>query len=377
MNEKQQTMYNDLIKLVNENEAFTFKDHYITGSMFRIFNYRLASYTDFLEPHALECRGHMFEIDEQGNAIRLACMPMEKFFNHLENPFTENVSFSGVRNIMAKEDGSLISSYIADDKLMLKTKGSLESSQAIESLNWLCRPENDKLYAEIEQLAKEGFTVNMEWTSPYNRIVLGYEKEFLTVLNIRCNNTWVYFDKENIEKEYPTIAEYWVNDIIETMPDINKFIKAIPKMEGIEGFVIRLMTGQLVKFKTEWYLVRHKAKDSINAPKRLLEAIIYEAVDDIKVLFHDDHTALEIIDNMIAEVEPKYNHMIATVEKFHEVNKELDRKSYAIKAKGLDDGYMPLYMNEYIGRENDYKHFVMRNVDKFINVDDNKGEVSC
>ncbi|UQJ95715.1 RNA ligase 1 and tail fiber attachment catalyst [Klebsiella phage CPRSB] len=33
------------------------------GTPVRIFNYRMASYTDWLKPGALECRGIMFEMD--------------------------------------------------------------------------------------------------------------------------------------------------------------------------------------------------------------------------------------------------------------------------------------------------------------------------
>ena len=72
--------------LVETNEAFYYKDFTKENSIYRIFNYRLASYTDFQLPGALECRGTMFEINEDGEPIRLASLPMEKFFNLNEVP---------------------------------------------------------------------------------------------------------------------------------------------------------------------------------------------------------------------------------------------------------------------------------------------------
>lgn len=62
--------------------------------------------------------------------------------------------------------------------------------------------------------------------------------------------------------------------------------------------------------------------------------------------------------------------MIHTVETFYEDNKHLSRKDYAIKAQSMNDGYMPLYMNMYIGRDVDYKGFAKKNFKMFI------GEVS-
>ena len=80
MNEFQTKLYNELLELTGTNEAFFFKDQVLDDITYRVFAYRLASYSDFLLPSALECRGIMFEMKD-GNPIRLAAMPMEKFFN--------------------------------------------------------------------------------------------------------------------------------------------------------------------------------------------------------------------------------------------------------------------------------------------------------
>lgn len=88
MNKYQLQMYNDLMNLVSNSDVFYFQDFEVDGHTYRIFNYRLASYTDFMQPSALECRGHMFEIvggdkcsSQYDSPIRLATLPMQKFFN--------------------------------------------------------------------------------------------------------------------------------------------------------------------------------------------------------------------------------------------------------------------------------------------------------
>ena len=127
MNRYQNTLYRDLLTLVEESEAFYYKDFQLADRWYRIFNYRLASYSDFLKPGALECRGIMFEIEpEHGAPKRLASLPMEKFFNLNENPFTMGLDLSTIIDFELKADGSLMSSYWHEDGeatwLMLKSK---------------------------------------------------------------------------------------------------------------------------------------------------------------------------------------------------------------------------------------------------------------
>ena len=87
------------------------------------------------------------------DVIRLAALPMQKFFNVNENPFTMDLDMNDVEGIDLKADGSLISTYLhnvsqdtynRDDVLRLKTKGSLESDQALAAMKWLDLPENSK-----------------------------------------------------------------------------------------------------------------------------------------------------------------------------------------------------------------------------------------
>ena len=369
MNNEQKIIYNNLIKLSSENEAFYFKDFTIDKTIYRIFNYRLASYTDFLSPSALEARGIMFEIINE-KPIRLVARPMEKFFNYRENPFTENIDFSNSKQIMLKEDGSLISSFIHDDALYLKSKGSVDSEQANDSLFWLRKEENEELYHDISDITKLGYTINMEWTSPKNRIVIGYETERLVILNIIKNDTGEYANLKELGQFFTKFTEYVVHDYLDYVnanyDNITDFIEQIKDEKDIEGYVIRTNADQIVKIKTEWYLTLHHVKDSINSRKRLFNAIITESIDDALSMFHDDALLVKQINDLVSEVEPKFNHMIQSVTDYYEENKNLTRKEYAIKAQGLNDGFMSLYMNIYIGTKNDFKKFALKNYKIFI-----------
>ena len=353
-----------MVLSLSENDAFFHKDHVLDDVTYRIFSHRLSSYSDFLLPSALESRGIMFSIKKNGEPNKLVSRPTEKFFNYLENPFTEDVDFSKTKRVMTKEDGSLVSTFLHKSKVRLKSKGSLESEQAVDSTEWLYQSD---LLETFNNMNLELFTIDMEWTAPHNRIVLGYEEAGLIILGMRNNETGERLDVHEIIGELsPEFDSRIVVDHSEAIDDVGAYVALIPQMEGIEGFVLRLEDGQQLKIKTEWYLSRHRAKDSINNPKALFKAIIGQDIDDIMVLFHDDEVALKIIRDMQELVIPKFNHMIVTVEKFYENNKHLDRKEYAIKAQGLNDRLMSLYMNLYIGRDNDYTVFSQKNYDMFI-----------
>jgi T4 RnlA family RNA ligase len=363
-------LYNNLMALCEpEDSPFSFKDHEMLGDTYRIFNYRIATYTDFCKPDALECRGIMFRMI-LGAPVCISSRPPKKFFNLNENPFTLNINPHSIVEFMVKEDGSLISSYIVGDgSLGLKSKASLNSDQAIAAMTWLKHPDNFDFCEEVIELTLSGYTVNMEWVAPENRIVLPYQRPALVVLNIRNNETGLtlYWDQTYGKPDLP-----WVK--AEPAYDgefAARFLNEIPAMVDIEGFVARLDNGDLVKIKTDWYLHLHLTKDSIVIPRRLFECVVTEASDDLKSLFSTDPWALNKIKEMEDFVKPKFNHMVSVVESYYSENKDLSRKDYAIKGQKELGPYFSLGMDRYLVEQGirrsgpDYKEFAIKNYKTF------------
>lgn len=407
MNEYQTKLFEDLMRLCEEREAFYFKDFEVDGYVFRIFNYRLASYSDFCEPGALECRGIMFRMDgDQPHS--LAALPMEKFFNLNEvssdiNTLAENLVMLGrlsedvfnygkivtmkefdrvveeqglealrdffpfigpfdlskIVEAEVKSDGSLISTYMVGGKLFLKSKGSVSSDQALSAMGWL--QSQPKLHHELVDMTQMGYTVNMEWVGPNNRVVLPYDDAELIVLAIRNRETGEYVERDqlfNLMMETEEIERRWSNKMV--VKNWAHWIEnVVPNETGIEGYVVRFEDGVRVKIKTPWYLALHHTKDSINSPRRLFEAVLEEATDDMKSMFYDDPQAIAMIEEMEVFVEEKYNHMVDTVERFYERNKHLERKEYAILGQQeLEKMFFGLAMSKYTGKSVDYKAFL-------------------
>lgn len=350
------TLFEQLMDLCESSDAFYFQDHVLDERNYRIFNYRLCSYTDFLKPSAIECRGIMFEINSQGGMLRLAARPMAKFFNLGECPITMNLNLQAVDSIEHKMDGSLITSYIHNNQLRLKSKGSLSSAQAQQAESWIKTvPE---LYDAVLLATLENYSVNMEWCSIENRIVISYAAPSLTVLNVRNMVTGAYMSRHDMLQRF---GGYVVPNLV--VNDSEIFINSISAItEDIEGYVARI--GDLwFKIKTQKYLSLHHLKDDIANPKKVAQVIVDEGIDDFKAAFHSDTVLIELITRMEVLVSSVYNHITATVTDFYTANKHLDRKSYAIKGQSEMGNYFSLCMAKYIGREMSVKEYIMKNFD--------------
>lgn len=364
---RQQTLFDNLMQLVNTNEAFYFVDHVLNGVTYRVFTYRLASYTDFLNPDALECRGHMFRLNSDGAMDALVSLPFEKFFNLNENPMTMDLDLSGVNFVHDKRDGSLISTFTHEGMVCLKSKTAIASDQALDATRTM---NQDTRFAEfVQDMVENDYTVIMEYTAPDNRIVLPYQERELKILGIRDNKSFAYVDYDSL---YAEIPEYMVDDhTFMVGENVADFIADIPNMKGIEGFVIGLLNGQRVKIKTDEYLSLHRAKDSINSNKRLFEVCLNDASDDLRSLFFNDAYTLNRIAEMEQVVGHAYNSLVKSVEAYYNDNRVLDRKSYAIKGQQeLDRLAFNLAMMKYVGKEPDYKGMLLRNFTNFVKDND-------
>lgn len=355
-------LYNDLIALCASNEAFYYIDHYLEGddAPYRIFNYRLASYSDFLIPGALECRGHTFRVSPTYGS-QLVSLPMEKFFNVGENPFTMDLDWSKVVRVDDKLDGSLISTVQVGNDYILKSKGSLSSDQAKAATAWLALDENVDMRRLLTIATISGYTANMEWTAPDNQIVLGYDDARLRILNLRSRITGQYLNKDEIDG----FQDLWVDMFDEVVDDA--WIENARKKVGIEGYVLWFENGLKAKLKTDWYCDLHLQKEQVTNPRRLFESVLMERSDDLKTLFVNDPLSVARIESMEVFGKTLYNRLHKLVDEFYQSNKHLDRKDYAIKGQAelKKDGVFSQAMNLYLGKDIGLKEHLVKNFKAF------------
>jgi T4 RnlA family RNA ligase len=360
-------LYDDLCELVCTNEAFYYVDHVLNDVKYRVFTYRLASYSDFLEPGALEARGIMFRLTEHDGYDGLVSLPFEKFFNLGENPMTMDLDLSEaeIEFIHEKRDGSLITTYIHDGMICLKSKTAVASDQALDASRYLNA--NSSLCDGIAPYINDDYTVIFEYTSPTNRIVLPYQEDELKILAVRSNITGEYVSYDDLYNN--DLGEFMTTDCTDLfdISDMDVVVEQIREMKGIEGFVIGLKTGQRFKIKTDEYFSLHRAKDSIQSDRRLFEVALNGATDDLRTMFHDDQFTLDRIERVEKIAVTVYNRIVSSVEQYHTDNSHLVQKDYAINGqKELDRVAFHLAMHLFHGKTPDYKRMIMNNVDEFL-----------
>lgn len=333
LTKNQKTLFNQLMKLCNETECFYFIDQKtVMQTHVRIFNYRMASYSDWLKPGALECRGIMFAMDGD-TPVKLVSRPMEKFFNYAEVKAWEALKEAPVTigdtvvDVMIKEDGSLISTFCDSGYLGVKSKASVQSEQAMDAMSVI--QSNRALFDRLTELVVDGFTVNMEYVAPTNRIVIGYQDPAVVILNIRNNDTGEYVPYQDIFAD-AVLRPYLVEREKIEITDLDAFIADAYTKEGFEGYVIKTNKG-FIKAKTNWYVNLHRTKDSITNNKDLFLNIVENTVDDLKQLFLDDVYSLKKIDAFETLFLDSLNNLSAKAFKAIEDTKGLSRKDYAIK----------------------------------------------
>lgn len=376
ISERQLEIYNNLLKYTQTGETFYIADQMWDGVKYRIFSYRLGGYMEFMQPDALEGRGIMFELDANDQPVRLAARSMHKFFNLNENPSTMNLNTdqSNISIVMDKVDGSLISTWIDQHgKLQLKSKTSLTSDQVQMAWKAIMSDPGVKFgggghmsFLDILlEVTTNGATVNMEYVGPDNQIVIGYAESAVRVLNWRDRETGEYELAMHYWDQHPFFL--WAGGAREVGFDL----KTLDDAKGIEGVVVVLQSGEWFKLKTPWYAALHKTKDSINSPRKLFECIVSEAADDLKALFHADPVSIAKIEDMEKKIVWKYLNVVRVVCEYYNGNKDLDRKSYAIKGQQmLDRELFGLAMTKYLGREVDFKEWAIKHYDYFGVKDD-------
>lgn len=369
------SLFDNLMNLCSDdNNTFFFVD--TTSSMqskFRIFSYYIASYSEWLKPDALECRGIMFELDDNNNPIRIAARPPKKFFNLFENPFTEDIKDDQVGLAFKKEDGSLISSFIDKGELFLKSKGSLFSQQVLDSQKWLYDERRKPLLECLKWYAENGITINMEWVSPDNRVVLTYDEPRLIILNARNNITGEYIDLEDLVKDQ-IVNQYMVdNHPFET---INELIKEVQELKDQEGYVVYDAKGAepVFKIKCPWYVHLHSVKSSVSSDKNLWEAVAEGVSDDIKALFETDKASLDRIAKFESIYKKQFSFVYKTTTEIYNKLRGSSRKDYAIESQSIlnEIGYpqlfnivMRLYLN---GPDESIVDLIKDHLVKFIDV---------
>lgn len=263
--------------VVAEREGYTVINYVV--AMQDTFDMYAAGYDGPLSTYSIsgairrECRGLIF--DREG---RIMSRPFHKFFNVNEREETQThaIDMSQPHVIMEKMDGSMIRPILVDGHLRLATKMGV-TNVAMQAEEWLAAQPG--AYGELQREYLRAMVVFhttpiFEWVSPFNQIVLAYEKADLVYLGARDNLTGEYmFD---VAAPFTQVARYGSVE-----GNITDYIARQREAEGREGDIIRFADGHMLKVKNDWYVRIHKTVERITFDRNIVNLIINEEVDDV------------------------------------------------------------------------------------------------
>jgi RNA ligase len=284
------------------------------------------TFTGENEEYAKECRGITF--DENGY---ISSRTMHKFQNVGENEFTQFdvIPWDDIYRVTDKRDGSMITFVSVNGEVVGKTKKTFTSAEAIAATKLL--KANPTQLAWVEYLLANHITPTFEFTSPRFPIVLQYEKDELTLLQVRKNVTGEYavFTDENdfyFESEkgnqvqrvyvspFPVVKSLFSQFVVDGKFDAQGLIELAKTETGIEGWIVQARNGAMWKVKTKWYCDLHHAVTFVRW-RDIAKAVIDETSDDLKAAFSlvgKDIQPIVKVENTIAKEIADYKQLLAT-----------------------------------------------------------------
>ena len=313
-----------------------------------------------------EARGITFASMDAGfRPGQIISRPLHKFFNlnEREETLAHRLDWSKVVRVMDKRDGSMIHSVISGlrQELRFKSKKVFDSDVAIAAGKFV--EQNVSYQSFCKQLhAGTGATPIFEWTSPNNRIVIGYESAQLKLLHIRDNVSGKYWSYDRLKR----VADYYNIPLVDEVNEFNSFeelVEAAKTRENTEGWVIQFEDGEMVKVKTEWYMKRHRAMTFFRE-RDIAVLLLDEELDDVKAMLAGDGIDITPILNVETKFANDMRSIIDGVDLIYRAHKDMSAKDTAAVLKGHP--LFGLVMSKHNGKQPNYrqyfeKHYLKQN----------------
>ena len=317
--------------IVENNDAFYRADRVVEGQEVAIYDYRLASISDFVDNEAFEMRGLCFVKNSEGKWERNILM--NKFFNYSQTIgwMPEDLDNKKIIRVQDKLDGSIISFVkFSNGKVRAKSKTSFESDQAKMAQEFFDNNKNLQKY--IEYCLNRNLVPIFELIGYENTIVLNYDVPYkLVLLQIRREDG-TYLEKD----EMISLAQIFDIEVAEdyklfTLKDL---LEKKETDEGYEGFVVTFEDSQMAKIKLDWYLSLHGLIGPDAFRENLLVKTILDGnIDDVISALAPGGKKDKIIE-MQEKVTHKFNHLVLEFKSlrgsyYNEFSE--NRKEFAIK----------------------------------------------
>jgi hypothetical protein len=292
-----------------------------------------------------------------GEMIILSC-GFFRFFNYGQGNCAE-IDWNNF-SVQEKLDGTCIFLYadLFKNEWCVATRQRPDADQLLDNKQYTFRSLFEKALLDTTGLSFLDFTSKLdkditycfELTSAWNRVVLDYRENKITLLAARNIKTLEEIDLSTIDLDVPRVKTYPLT----TIDEIVEYCNAQNPLEH-EGIVLIDKSFNRIKVKNINYVLAHKIKDGIRNDRDFLNLIIQEKDDDVASILPEE------FNKRIVYLKENYKKFHQTMMKtFDELKSIPIKKDFAIALMKRKDCWPAPLFCIYDGRMNSIKEFIVK-----------------
>ena len=225
-------------------------------------------------------------------ATRILAYPMKRFFNHGQGSAADIDWGDPNLAVLEKLDGTLIIVYWDPftSKWCVATRSVSEADLLMDNGIFTFRTLFEKALQEttgysfevFTRYLEKSYTYCFELTTPYNRIVVDYKKNGVTLLAVRGLVTLGEVNLTHpVADLLPTSLPIVQAHKHTTINELVDWVSSLNPMEH-EGVVVRDSKFNRIKVKNAAYVAYNKVRDALaSSPRNMVELILSEKDDDV------------------------------------------------------------------------------------------------
>jgi RNA ligase len=292
----------------------------------------------FDSPEARECRGAAF--DDNGDIVS---RPLHKFFNMGEKDYLSPEKLlerTDIVGIYEKLDGSMIATAWVNGALAWRSKKSFDSDVVKLVHKFLAEETGEdvfmgyrvrKDYVDFaETVAAQGHTAIFELTHPEAQIVVPQSEPRLRLLHVRENITGEYVMLDPDHYIHTVIDYYRIPVVPKLKMPLQQAFDNLEIMHNQEGYVVQFADGDMVKIKCPWYTRLHRSITFLRE-RDIAVLALNEELDDMKRHMVEVGIPLAKVEEVESRLKSRLLELTDEIEAAYEADKNLDKKSFAIK----------------------------------------------
>jgi len=337
-------------------------------------------------PLAQECRGLVLALEDgrpifadvtsgkpnrdnmtPGNTTILA-YPMNRFFNHGQGS-AANIDWSDPSlAILEKLDGTLCIVYYDPFtyKWCVATRSVPEADLFMDNgvftfrtlFEKACQDTLGYAFDQLTEKLDARFTYCFELTTPYNRIVVNYPHNRITLLATRNLLTLQEVNPRELQLEVPVVDAHTYTTINELLD----WVSSLNPMEH-EGVVVRDANFNRIKVKNAAYVAYNKVRDALGTSERnCIELILAEKDDDVIPMLPEEivKNLLKIKAGLQVALKLYDDHYVAVKAEADSVNLG-DKKTFAILVTQNKNMWHAPFFQMFSGKAQNMKDFITKN----------------